>query len=172
MTINPPASPSVIEEIIERRATHIASRPRRSHREPFGPDDFKAHSVPYDRRIRKDWSEPGMHGLNLKRELADIRSRPELLDEKDFGFIQFVESHGVRGDAEAWLSRVHETRLRSIVSRCVDPVARAVWFKRRHASQCEAGRLAAERTAAGQPTVDASVDDQGDFKLQTFVYRR
>ena len=61
---------SLIEEIIERRAERIASRPRRAPRAPFGEDDFKMVKVSYDRRIRPNWSEPGKDGLNLSTRVG------------------------------------------------------------------------------------------------------
>jgi hypothetical protein len=156
-TTEPSARPSATRP----SATRPASRRRLTAPAGFTEEDLKVRRVAYDRVIRPNWSEPGQHGLNLARELADCRSRPDLLDESDHRFVRYVESKGVRGHEEAWLSAVHTGRLAGIVRRYIDPVAELLWRKRQAAKKCEAGR---DATATFE-----AVDAAGRWTLPTRV---
>lgn len=126
-------------------------------------DDRQPVKVRYDRIIRPNWSEPGQDALNLTRELADLRSREALLDDRDKGFIRHLEAKAIRG-AEVWVSPVQQRRLVGICRRFTDPAYEAGWRKRQ----------ADLKVAASEPTylTPESVNEQGGFQLATFAYRR
>ncbi len=129
----------------------------------LGNADHEPVKVRYDRTIRPDWSEPGQHGFNLSREISDLRSRPDLLDDRDRAFLRMVETRSIRGPQDAWLAPVHQRRLANICHRYTSHGHEAAWRKRQ-----------AELKAASEPTCRGveSVDDQGRFQLATFAYRR
>jgi hypothetical protein len=78
------ASPQ-LKEPSAMTARKVIAAPRK----PVAPGvtDLVPVKVPYDRRIRKDWSDDGFDGRNLAREISDCFSRPELLDDRDERFL-------------------------------------------------------------------------------------
>jgi hypothetical protein len=101
----------------------------------------------YDRVIRDNWSNVGEDAWNLKMEVADCRSRPELLEGRsDDGFLRILETKAIRrelnGTFTVWLSPMEQRRIRRITSRFVDPGYAAAWRKTR------AERAAATATAS------------------------
>jgi hypothetical protein len=100
--------------------------------------------IKYARAIRSNWSEPGHDAWNLAREIDDIRSRPELLDDRHRGFLHHLETRAIRR-GEVWLSPVHQRRLAGMTRRHTDPAWGAVWLKRQ-----------ADLKSASEPTSPAS----------------
>ena len=131
---------SLFAEINERTAARILTRPR-APRHTYSAAEKEPRKVAYDRRIRPNWSEPGQDGWNLNHEMADIRSRPELMGEADEKFLDYLSHKAIRrapnGMFEVWLSPVQQNRLDSLVRRHVDPVAAIIWRKRREQAAAE-----------------------------------
>ena len=129
---------SLFAEINERTAARIVSHPR-APRHTYSPIEKKPRKVAYDRRIRPNWSEPGQDAWNLNHEMADIRSRPDLMGESDEKFLDYLTRKAIRrtpsGAFEVWLSPAQADRLDSLVRRYVDPVAALVWQKRKEQAQ-------------------------------------
>jgi hypothetical protein len=110
----------------------------RATRAPKKSPEQDADRIPaktrYDRIIRDNWSNVGDDAWNLKMEVADCRSRPELLEGRsDEGFLRVLEAKAIRreldGTFTVWMSPMETRRLKRIVSRFVDPGYCAAWRK-------------------------------------------
>jgi hypothetical protein len=115
--------------------------------------------VNYDRVIRDNWSNAGEDAWNLKMEVADCRSRPELLEGRsDEGFLRILESKAIRreldGTFTVWLSPMEQRRIKRITSRFVDPGYAAAWRKTRAERAAAATASTATAIAASSATVN------------------
>jgi hypothetical protein len=106
-------------------------------------DDMRARRFSEDtqRDYVRNVVEPGLGkvtrdglGFFTSLELADLRSRPELLDDGDHRFLAWVANHAIRGN-EVWLTKLQSKRLQGLAPRWLNPSETAAWFKR----QREAG---------------------------------
>lgn len=110
--------------------TASASRsPRSTTRRKTDPADYITRRVSYELVIRPAWGEPGQSAFNLRRELANLRSRPDLMDEGEHRLVHHLEKHAIKG-AEVHLSPLNERRLARITYRYVNPSAECAWRKR------------------------------------------
>jgi hypothetical protein len=151
------------EALRGREASPVASLIREHSLTASIDADRTPVKVTYDRRIRPEWGDKGQDAFNLTHEIADLRSRPDLLDDRDKAFLRMVETRSIRGPHDVWLAPVHQKRLANICHRYTSHGHEAAWRKRQ-----------AELKAALEPNCRGveSVDDQGRFQLATFAYRR
>ena len=101
---------------------------------PTDPDRIPVKLPRYDRVIRDNWSNEGEDAWNLKMEIADCRSRPELLEgQSDAGFLRHLEGKAIRreldGSFTVWMSKMEQRRFKRIIQRFVDPGYAAAWRK-------------------------------------------
>jgi hypothetical protein len=109
----------------------LAEAPARqpTTRRKTDPADYITRRAAYELVIRKEWGEPGQSAFNLRRELANLRSRPDLMTEAEHRLVHHLEKHAIKG-AEVHLSPLHERRLASITYRFVNPSAEWAWRRR------------------------------------------
>jgi hypothetical protein len=88
---------------------------------------------PWPRRLRPEWGTDDP-GSNLLDDIADMRSRAELLTEQDQKFLRHVERAAVRSHADgshsAFLSKYHYGKLLRMAHRHTDPVVASKFLRR------------------------------------------
>jgi hypothetical protein len=99
------------------------------------PADRIARRVAYERAVRPNWSEPGQSAFNLRHEIMDLRSRPELLDAPEHRFLSWLQRYAIIRNPETrveevWLSFLQVKRLNGLTRRFVNP-GEEIAFKKR-----------------------------------------
>ncbi len=160
----PQLNPRRREALRGREACPVASLIREHSLTASGNAELAPVKVRYDRKIRSDWSEPGQDGFNLSREVSDLRSRPDLLDDRDKAFLRMVETSSIRGPRDVFLSPVHQRRLANICHRYTSHGHEAAWRKR----QADL-KAALEPTSRGVEFVNERGVPVGDVPIPTLV---
>ena len=125
---------------------------------PVGDKDRTPVKVAYNRQLRPDWSNPGECAENLRYEIMDLKSRPDLLGGRDMEFLRQLGLKAIRGPHDVWLSPMQHRRLMDMIHRQMFPAHAAKWRARKDADS------PTYRSVEG-------VNEHGEFQLKTFAFR-